>query len=505
MRLILTLLIAVKFISCTDPLTNTDVTCPYSPKCDCDNQILTCTNFDELTDLNFKLETTSSNNQIIFNKIVIRPRVESTLAEDSLDLDGLTIVSSGMVEISNIKTFHLNANPLKKLKVKENRFTVILKLSNSTFKFMYDDSNPLNEKCSSSQLSDVSNVKSIFTSANFVYLENVNFVEPICPLLFANVRISNFQIINPVKHDSQRSFHFLSTADVHSHPKRKVDNYKKIYEISALNSFVKYLFIENAQFDDLDSSSVLNRDVFSAVQVIRLKNVHIAHNIEANLFNEFNYLKKLDFDKLNWGDLVSRSQLDWMYLLNANAKTVDFTKSKQPSSDKFTMMMNFGDYQIDDERDFCKFAYFPLEKYVVPYIQANARTGCNCVVTWLLRYSDAYAFDNDFTATSGNYRKCLTNPESSIEHCTRLKSSLNCDSHPPRSLALLNHKESTGFMNISWTTLIVALVVLTLLTIMTVYFMRKRFARHEDRSMQVITSRNMDANEENATEMNQFL
>lgn len=125
-----------------------DFKCPFDPECTCTPKQLECKNFDYFGQLDFRRNLPTQQNELIFETIRIVPRKREELAEDSLNLNGLNIASSGVVELHNIDSFFFRANPLKNLNAQRN--TIILKIINSRFQFMLEQNKPLNSHCDSS-------------------------------------------------------------------------------------------------------------------------------------------------------------------------------------------------------------------------------------------------------------------------------------------------------------------------------------------------------------------
>lgn len=172
------------------------------------------------------------------------------------------------------------ANPLRWLK--RDRFTTILRLTESKFRFMLDETRTLNSACDDRLLSAEERDHSLMSSVNTVELERVDFAEPICPHVFNNVRMAVLSVKSPLAASSIRFLPVKVNRD-----KRKTTYYKKEYEMSGLGSFIKAVTFENLAFEQIDQD-VLNYDVFSVVQTIAFRAV-TAKKIEPNVFVNFKY------------------------------------------------------------------------------------------------------------------------------------------------------------------------------------------------------------------------
>jgi hypothetical protein len=265
------ILALVFIISITTSYATTTSNC--WPACSCNQDSLVCTNFNYFTDLDF---TTPANNQM-FKSIVIKPKIRQSLTEKNLNLTGLTIAYTGFIEISNVDKFYFNANPLKSLK--RERFTTTLRLTDSVFKFMLDENTVLNSACTSRLISPTDeHDHSLMSSVNRLELESIDFVEPICPFIFNNVKILNFIVRKP-----NGQFKFLSAPI--DRPDKNVTYFKKKIQISGLGSIVKFLAFENVDFDGIDAN-VLNNDVFGAIESVTFRNVSVK-KIEPSVFQGF--------------------------------------------------------------------------------------------------------------------------------------------------------------------------------------------------------------------------
>lgn len=121
---------------------------------------------------------------------------------------------------------------------------------------------------------------SLMSSVNTLELNSIDFSEPICPLVFNEVKISIMNVKNSV---GSNQFRFLPMKI--NKPSRNVSHYKKLYEITGLGSFIRTIMFENVDLEQIDSNLV-SLDVFSAVQFIAFRNVRV-NKIEPNSFINF--------------------------------------------------------------------------------------------------------------------------------------------------------------------------------------------------------------------------
>ena len=358
---------------------NESYECPYAPICNCLNNSLICENFDYFKDLNFGL--TRSSSKPIFTRIKINPRRSQVLDErtNNLDLTGLSVHSNAIIEISNIESFSILANPLKNLNNMEKRFTLQLEITNSVFKFTHKGNSidcQLDEFDGHDQL--------LLASAYIVSLINTSFPEPLCPLLFRHAKIAHLYITNP-----RNSFEFLLNK-----PKTHAES---------INSSVKYLTIRNASFEKFDGFHTLNSHVFHEIRTLHLDHVTIDY-IDENTFCKFNSLTKLELKLDNWPSFLTDNQMKWAHSLNHNIKKADFTNKKSMDLRKKILMELDGRGKINYTfplEDICLFKDFPFERLVFPYVKFDGNN-CSCTLYWLLQYREFYEASSEFGFSSSS-------------------------------------------------------------------------------------------------------
>lgn len=183
-------------------------------------------------------------------------------------------------------------------------------------------------------------------------------------------------------------------------------------------------------------------------------------------------------DLVNWKDLVDRNELQWMYDLNRYVQEVDMNKLSAYSDKKFIFYVDFNNYSLPED-DFCKFYYFPLKRYVVPYIKPDDTKSsgqkCNCVFAWLLQYHKSYPTDSEYAIWSGEWTNC-TEELNSNGTCTNLADRDHCELYNPMSLHLRDAASKGGLFKSPVT--IIVLVTLTALLLFTGgFFITRRLKR----------------------------
>jgi hypothetical protein len=107
------------------------------------------------------------------------------------------------------------------------------------------------------------------SSANSVHIEGAKFIEPICPFLFHNVKMSNLYVTNPREH----SFRFLDV-QLDSRLIGPEANVKDVENTTLLNCRLRYLTFNGVTFTSLDFG-VLSKFVFYNVRSMTFRNVVI--------------------------------------------------------------------------------------------------------------------------------------------------------------------------------------------------------------------------------------
>lgn len=122
---------------------------------------------------------------------------------------------------------------------------------------------------------------SLMSSANIVEFISVKFLEPICPYVFNNLKMTILRVFNPLDEFKFMPIKFYQ-------PGKKISYYREDYNVSALGSFISSFYIENATLQSIDNY-LINKDVFAATKTIRFKNVN-AKFIEPNVFANLKYI-----------------------------------------------------------------------------------------------------------------------------------------------------------------------------------------------------------------------
>lgn len=367
--------------------------------CTCDLNQLKCINFNSFTDLDFSTNKTNTT----FNSISFTPNLKIKL-DNSFNLTGLTLSSNNEIELSNIESFSLELDPFKPLTIASSSRIFKLKIKDSNFHFLHENGSSINDHCDHSN--QVKSVK-IFEFASFLTLQDILFIEPICPIIFRNKAkpsLSRLIVINP----SAESFHPFKFYKMLNY-----DNDKNL-----LNSSITNLELNSMTLNELDDIETLNYDVFSAVVTITITNAKIL-KIKSNTFAKLKALTQLKLNLLNWSQL---EDFKWITSLNTNRnfslKELDnfvnlpskvlVEKLKLKLLLYFDLTLDVTTYTFPDG-DFCLFKDFPHQQMVIPIVKfkPNANITCTCTLLWVYKYAKTYADYISDLSTSSLYTECV--------------------------------------------------------------------------------------------------
>jgi hypothetical protein len=154
----------------------------------------------------------------------------------------------------------------------------------------------------------------------------------------------------------------------------------------------------------------------------------VLNEIQMDLFSNFLYLKKIDFQLDNLRGFFHASNNQWMSVLNAgvsiniNDHNLDSIKD-QAMLLRFLYLSDVSSYDHDYEypnEDLCLFRYFPHSSAVFPFIVPGKRLACTCTIYWLHLYANIYRqiielnttliiCDETFNSSTCDLEKWLTN------------------------------------------------------------------------------------------------
>ncbi len=336
---------------------------PYC-SCDIDEKILNCLNFTTFTQLDFK------TNKIAWKEVHFSP-LNALKLSSNLDLDGMKLDTSLIpkIKLSNINAFDIDYNPFKKVEFigNSNKFDLTFLNTKWIFESAFQD------LC---LLSD--NREFIFSSLNLnsfnMYFGDFISSARFCPLMFYNSTIYSMEFLRP-----SGNLNFVQV----SPPDYKALNIN-IYELKITGG-------DNAFPKVLTQTSILNRDLFSSIKSLVLRNTDILF-IDENLLEKFENLKSLQLLNIKLENLLKNGS-NW--LANLNSK-VNFNLENDSLSEEivknnaFKLVLGDEDTLRFEDSDLCLFESFPHNSLVFVFIETSKDLACSCSIYWLYKNYQKY-------------------------------------------------------------------------------------------------------------------
>ena len=347
------------------------------PFCDCYNLRLICTNFTSFKQLEFK-----RTNSFLFDSVEIIPSNRLNLDND-LNFNGLHVF--GTLLLSNIKSFTPFYNPFKNLVV---AFELNLFITNSTLELNTTGLNHLQLIAINSCNNFLARHDELLFSSiiiNEFRLCNVEFTQQLCPIVFSNAKINVFTIISP----TGSFFGFRQMNGMNGN----VPKIKKLALVYAPGDAVPKNL---AKISQLNSVTILNRNLFSEINALELNRLIYLEEIEATTFKYFTKLKKIEFYDINLKRILDKSRT-WIKNLNIHENyDLDYLNLDSNFNRERILLMLIStteNWSFNNE-DICSFKYFPHDKLVYPLLLYTETTKieCNCAVYYLYKYFDQYKY-----------------------------------------------------------------------------------------------------------------
>lgn len=377
----------------------------------CSNSHIECSNFKSFSELNFT-HFKKINKRIITN---LKLNANNARLNSQLNINGLNLnISSFELKIDGINGIEISENPF--LNYNKSHQFMYFHLSNSNFQFFYRN-NKFDWICDLVISSDKS-VNSIFSSFRNVFLgyfSQIYFINPICPVIFKNVKI-DWLYISSIRPDNKLQFIQLNNTSSFD-----------------LNSRIKYLQIQSSNIDILDCK-LLDVNVFKYLEKLSIEFSNLS-SIEINLFKRFKYLKRINFWLYNLNEFL-RSNLDWLLDLNQSNN----------NNNRQQLIIELNDesnsYMYPDE-DFCLFKHFPHTNLVFPLINTKLALNCTCTIMYLLS-NWKLSEKNIFTKSLSD---CLIDFEEKLKDCDLDNKVKSCFRKELTIMNLVNSTAKTVLIN----------------------------------------------------------
>lgn len=337
-----------------------------------DSQIITLTNFDQLSQLEF-----NCSEPISMGIWEIKPNGQIIL-DNTLNLTGLSIRSSGIyfsICLFNFKGLDIASNPFSQLHlINYSNENIWWFLDNSKFDFYLNSVQINHKECNFTMLNFLSKAQILRFGKNLIYPDVV------CGYAFRNARIKILTIeklANSIILKRQLNFIDLDMFDINS----------MVYQLN-LNFYHSEV-----------SDKLINKFIFRYLTILDLNG--IIPLIQPDLFRNFKHLRLLRIRSQNVKSVFIR-QNKWLNFLNLGVE-VDLINKTQLDENLtkivvlvlYQMFENVTFYDYPDE-DFCLFADFPHKRMVLPTLKPSRKSSCSCTEIFLIQYSYKYALLIEF-------------------------------------------------------------------------------------------------------------
>jgi hypothetical protein len=411
------------------------------------NKFWMITNFNSFESLYF-----NCSKPVNMSILGFKPNKQIIL-DKSLNLKGLKIQPENEifgVLLENFKGFEFNSNPFNNINFLRNVHRIWqIKLSN--FDFYYNNNALINTVCNENILEKISN-ENQFNGYMLILGPNLKFSLNTCPLIFWNISL-NFICFNQIK-DSFIEKNILGFQNLNS------DNLTQ-----KLNSNIFQLDID-LYHTDLNSN-LLNKYIFNSIRVLDLNGQ--IKNIQEDSFKPFSRLQMIRFRMQNIQQILLRNNNKWLNYfnldLNIDPKNVNEVNNNGHRAIVLVFYQTFYNLTFYDfpEKDFCYFANFPHNRFVLPKIMPSYKSKCSCTELFLIQYSYLYSgviqYFLDSTLSkyymsqyysesliNNVFTKCINNSfEETLRECNYEKRLNLCDIKTSNSEN--NRKEAYFYMN----------------------------------------------------------
>jgi hypothetical protein len=331
------------------------------------------THFDTFDQLNAKCSQYDVTNFLDFI-----PRNRLVLDDGFSPRDFLTqqqISSIKCLQLLNLKGFNIH----QKVSIKRNEQNkgINLIIFSSEFKFFSNNSLSELTKC---DLDTYNNSDNFLNSFDFLKLDNTIYPRVMCPYVFRKSSIKTLMF-----GDVSNSFLLKNRLNF-----RDSNN--------SIMTMLRSIYLE-IKYETLDSHN-LNKHLFHYLSELSVNGV--LNEVETDLFENFFYLKNINFQLENYKNFFHASNNEWMSSMNSrvnvNLSSINdlgakfiMQKMLLLSFTSLNKMSSFDrDYEYPNE-DLCLFQYFPHVHAVFPLIITNGeKLNCTCTIYWLNYYSYVY-------------------------------------------------------------------------------------------------------------------
>ena len=340
----------IKFIQPRDEEAN-GIRCFNGSKCvyiKRSNEIY-CKKFDSFNELNFECPLITDKEYP--NILVIQPNkkliLDSTFKIFQINYYIIKIV------FDNLIGFELTDNPIRKL-----NNLLLLSIQNSIFD-VYKEGRLLNESDCNELVYQNSDLFSQLKEVGFLFETLIR--SPICPLLFKNSKLQHL------------IFYALNEKSI-----LKFANYSSSIQLACSIYVLRFGKI-HLKLD----SNLLIKGLFEDVKDIQFESLS-SLKIEKNEFSNLKSLKAINVIYDDVADLIDQYLADLVDLIDSkrNISITDYRKLNLNEEYKKVIYIRFNFKRMIEEKDFCIYAKYPINKLIFPEFWSFIE--CNCAVYWMI-------------------------------------------------------------------------------------------------------------------------
>ena len=289
-------------------------------------------------------------------------------------------INSDILRFFGLNGFDINMLEGIDLENKTLPYYMKIKLYNCRMEFYYNN-NRINS-CEDVKNANLTKIESIFQIAKvfFYFLNNVEYKQEICPLLFSNVFLYYFWIVNIVDTFYKKNvIRFSNETFDDLNSKIFIVNLASVHSINLDLSIFHPSVFKNTTSINIDSDSLNSIDA----EIFRhLKRLHILY-IWSAILRKINHKQGIEWIRnMNYGLNVNLSNL------TGRPFEINLQHPANNQGKRLT--------KIFPNEDFCIYLDFPFNQFVIikedPDIHYiwNNETKLTCTFLWLIQYYESY-------------------------------------------------------------------------------------------------------------------
>ena len=261
---------------------------------------------------------------------------------------------------------------------------ISIDIINSRFEF-YHNKKKLNS-CQDFVDSNITEIESIFqihklckTRIGFLTLDNVEYRQNTCPLVFSNTRII-FLKINGLVNTFYKKNVFTFSDEIYTN----------------LNSNINVLWLGDTININLDLNFV-HPSIFNYTNKISTGRYSFLNKINGDIFEHLKYLKTIDIGNMNFRKINHKQGIKWIRQINQDVNVNLSNISDNYSLNRAVQIIISSAYfkNIFPEEDFCIYVDFPFNQLVIVNVLWIGKNEYNydkltCTILWLIQHYVQY-------------------------------------------------------------------------------------------------------------------